>query len=67
MIYFWLTVSIILFITITYLGFTEGFKSWAPYYLAAALALFMYFMRKWMMKRQEKHMKFLEEQQNQKK
>jgi len=67
MIYFWLTTSIILFIIITYLGITEGFKSWAPYYVAAFLAFFMYFMRKWMMKRADKHMQYLEEQEKAKK
>ena len=62
MLYFWLATSIFLFIAITYLGFTEGFKKWAPYYVVAFLAFMMYFMRKWMMKRAERHMKFLEEQ-----
>ena len=62
MLNFWLAVSIFIFIAITYLGFTEGFKKWGFYYVIAALAFVMYFMRKWMMKRQEKHEAFLEEQ-----
>ncbi len=62
MVYFWLATSIILFITITYLGFTEGFDKWAYYYAFAVMTVVMYFMRKWMMKREEKHLKFLEDQ-----
>ena len=62
MIYFWLATAIILFVTITYLGFTEGFDKWAYYYVFALLTVVMYFMRKWMMKREEKHLQFLENQ-----
>jgi len=62
MIYFWLATAIILFVTITYLGFTEGFDKWAYYYVFALLTVVMYFMRKWMMKREEKHIQFLENQ-----
>ncbi len=62
MIYFWLATAIILFVTITYLGFTEGFDKWAYYYVFALLTVVMYFMRKWMMKREEKHLQFLEKQ-----
>ena len=67
MIYFWLATSIILFVTISYLGITEGFKTWWPYYTFALLAFFMYYMRKWMIKRAEKHMQYLEEQEKLKK
>ena len=62
MLYFWLAISIFLFIAITYLGLTEGFKIWGYYYVTPALAFLMYLLRKWMMKRQEKHLAFLEEQ-----
>ncbi len=62
MVYFWLATSIILFITITYLGITEGFDKWVYYYAFALMTIVMYFMRKWMMKREEKHLQFLEKQ-----
>ena len=62
MLYFWLATSIFIFIAITYLGFTEGFRRWGSYYFIAILAFLMYFMRKWMMKRQIRHEAFLEEQ-----
>ncbi len=64
MLYFWLFVGILLTIVITYLGFTVGFDKWAFYYLFAGLSFVMYFMRRWMMKRMERHLKFLEEKQN---
>ena len=62
MLTFWLAASIFIFIAITYLGFTEGFKKWGFYYVIAGLAFLMYFMRKLMMKRQEKHQAYLDEQ-----
>jgi len=49
MLYFWLAISIFLFIAITYLGLTEGFKIWGYYYVTPALAFLMYILRKWMM------------------
>lgn len=62
MLYFWLVVGVLLFIIITYFGITEGFKKWSFYYVFATIAIFMFFVRRWMMKRMERHMKFLEEQ-----
>ncbi len=62
MLFFWLFTAILLFVVITYMAFTEGFKKWGFYYLFAGLAFFAYITRKWMMKRMEKHTKFMEEQ-----
>lgn len=62
MLYFWLFASVVIFIGVTYMGFTEGFSKWAFYYLFAGLAILMYIVRKWMIKRMKKHMAFLEEQ-----
>ena len=62
MLRFWLVISIIIPIIVTYLCITEGFKTWASYYVLAVLAFMMYIVRKWMMKRMEKHLQFLEEQ-----
>ena len=63
MLYFWLSVAIISGITITYMGFTEGFDRWSYYYVVPAVSLMMYLVRKWMIKRMNKHLKFLAEQQ----
>lgn len=62
MLKFWLIVSIIIPIVVTYLGITDSFKKWGTYYVFAVIALLMYVVRKWMMKRMEKHLQFLEEQ-----
>jgi hypothetical protein len=61
MLYFWLSLAIVAGITVTYMGFAEGFDRWLPYYVVPGLALLMYFFRKIMMKRMQKHLKFLEE------
>ncbi len=66
MIYFWLGMSIVLIVSITYFGITEGFNKWAFYYVYALLAILMYFVRKWMVKRMEKHQQFLENQKKKK-
>lgn len=66
MLKFWLIVSIILPLVVTYFVITEGFKKWGSYYILAVFTLFMYLVRRWMMKRMEKHMEFLEQQKNSK-
>ena len=62
MLYFWLFIGTLILIVITYKGFAEGFRKWGFYYIFAGLAFLMYIVRKWMMKRMEKHQQFLEEQ-----
>lgn len=61
MLYFWLSVTIISGVTITYMSFREGFDHWYPYYIVPSVSLMMYIVRKWMMKRMQKHLKYLEE------
>lgn len=63
MLYFWLIAAVLIFVVITYLSISEGFKKWSYYYIFAGLALFAFLLRRWMMKRMEKHMKYLEEKQ----
>ncbi len=65
MLYFWLIVAGIIFITITYLSITDGWKKWAFYYVFVVTSLGMYFFKRWMIKRMEKHMAYLQEKQNQ--
>jgi hypothetical protein len=62
MLYFWLAIGFLLLIIISYLSITEGFGKWGFYYVFVGLCFLMFFMRKWMMKRMDKHMKYLEEQ-----
>jgi len=62
MLNFWLFVGVGLTIFITYKTFTDGFNKWGYYYVFAALALIMYFFRKFMLNRMAKHLEFLENQ-----
>jgi hypothetical protein len=63
MLFFWLFIGVLIFVIVTYMGFTEksGFKIWAYYYLFSGLSFLMYFVRRWMMKRMEKHLKYMAE------
>lgn len=64
MLYFWLVASIITFIIVTFKGVQEGFERWSVYYLFSGLSLLMYFVRKWMMKRMQNHIDYLQNQKN---
>lgn len=66
MLYFWLIVAGLIFLTITYLSITDGWKKWAFYYIFVFTSLGMFFFKKWMMKRMENHLAYMEEQQNKK-
>ena len=63
--YFWIAVAVVTFLVVSYNGVTQGFSKWAGYYIFSLIAVGMYFMKKWMMKRFERHEAFLKEQQNQ--
>lgn len=62
MLYFWLFAAVIIFLVVSYQSYTEGIKKWGFYYIFVVTALMMFFFKKWMMNRMEKHLKFLEEQ-----
>jgi hypothetical protein len=62
MLYFWFGLFVISTITITYMGFKEGFSRWYSYYLFSGVSLLMYFVRKWMIKRMNKHLEYLANQ-----
>ena len=61
--YFWLLAGCVLLVTITYLSFTQGIKKWGFYYFFVVSAFGMFFFKRWMMKRMEKHLAYLQEQQ----
>jgi cell division protein FtsW (lipid II flippase) len=62
MLYFWLGMSILITVVVTFMGFKEGFDRWYFYYVFAALAFFAFITRRWMMKRMEKHVNWMEEE-----
>lgn len=58
----WLGITAVITVFVTFKCFTEGFNRWGFMYVFAGLALLMYLLKKFMLKRYEKHMKYLEEQ-----
>ena len=61
--YFWLAAGCVLLVVISYLSMTQGIKKWGFYYFFVVSAFGMYFFKRWMMKRMEKHLAYLQEQQ----
>jgi hypothetical protein len=43
------------------MSYTDGIKKWGFYYVFVLTSLGMFFIKKWMMKRMEKELRFLEE------
>ena len=64
MLYLWLTVAIASAIIITFKGISEGFERWYSYYIISAISFFMYIVRRWMIKRMEKHLEYLKNNSN---
>ncbi len=62
MLYFWLAASILTTIIVTIMGFVEGFDRWSLYYVFAGMSALMYLFKRWMMKRMQRHMEYLEQQ-----
>lgn len=60
--YFWLATTVVLLITITYMGIKEGFNRWSFYYIFAGLTFAVFLLRRFMMKRMKQHQEFLKEQ-----
>lgn len=67
MLYFWLAAAIIIFVFISYMSYTDGIKKWGFYYAFVITSLSMFFFKRWMMVRMEKHLKYMEEQKTAKK
>lgn len=53
--YFWLLMAIAITAFVTYKGSAEGFDRWSPIYIFAALALVIFLLRRFMMKKVERH------------
>jgi flagellar biosynthesis protein FliQ len=66
MLYFWLVVGIVSLIIVSFNSITIGIEKWGMYFSMPIIAFLMFFFKRWMMKRMEKHMKFLESQQSNK-
>ncbi len=64
MVYLWLTVAIASAIIVTFKGISEGFERWYSYYVISGISFFMYIVRRWMLKRMEKHLEYLKNNAN---
>ena len=62
MTYVWLIAGIAIFIVSTYMSLTDDIKKWGFYYIFSLVAFMMFFMKRWMVKRMQKHIQFMEEQ-----
>lgn len=58
----WLIVAIAVFAITTYMCLVDDYRQWIFYYLVSVIALLMYFVKKWMIKRMNAHLAFLEEE-----
>jgi SNF family Na+-dependent transporter len=56
MVKFWLIMSIVVFVLTTYKCIVDDYRQWVYYYVIALVALFMYYMKRWMIRRMLKHM-----------
>lgn len=63
--WFWLTVGILILLVVTIMGIKEGFDRWMYYYGLTFFAFGTFLLRRWMRKRMEKHVAWMEEQQKQ--
>jgi hypothetical protein len=65
MLKFWLVVSIVLPLVVTYLVITDtnGFERWGSYYILAIFTFVMYLVRRFMMKKMQKHLDYLKNNQ----
>ncbi len=61
MLYFWLFVAILIFLVVTYMAITEGFKKWSFHYVFALIAFLSFIVRRWMMRRMERTVAEIEE------
>lgn len=60
--WFWLSVSILILIVVTVMGIRDGFDRWVFYYAFALMAGLTYLMRRFMRRRMEKHVQWLEQE-----
>jgi len=66
MTYVWLIAGIAIFLITTFMSLTDDVRKWGFYYLFSVIAFGMFFMKRWMVKRMNKHAAFLQDQQNKK-
>jgi hypothetical protein len=66
MLYFWLLVGIASLGLVSYQCYIEGVDKWGFYFSMPLVAFLMFFFKKWMMKRMDRHLEFLNSKKNEK-
>jgi hypothetical protein len=62
MTYVWLVAGVAVFLITTFMSLTDDIRKWGFYYVFALIAFGMFFMKRWMVKRMQKHIAYMEEQ-----
>lgn len=57
----WLFIAIAVFGITTYMCIADDYRQWMYYYVIVLIALLMYFMKRWMIKRMNKHLEEMNE------
>ena len=58
--FFWLAMAVVIGVSVTYMSITESFEKWGFNYV------FVFLVRRYMMKRMKKHQEYLNNQHNKK-
>ena len=56
----WLVLAIAIFILTTIMCFVDDYRQWVFYYVVSLIALVMFLMKRYMIRRMEKHNEFLQ-------
>lgn len=64
--FFWLAMAVVIGVSVTYMSISESFEKWGFNYVFAVLALFVFLVRRYMMRRMKKHQEYLNNQHNKK-
>ena len=62
MTYVWLIAGTGIFIFTTFMCVKDDYRKWGFYYIMSGISFLMYFLKRWMVKRMQKHLDYLEEQ-----
>jgi uncharacterized membrane protein SirB2 len=62
MTYIWLVAGIAIFLITTFMSLTDDVRKWGFYYLFSVISFGMFFMKRWMVRRMQKHIAYMEEQ-----
>jgi hypothetical protein len=62
MTYVWLFAGVAIFLVTTYMSFIDDIRKWGFYYLFSLISFVMFLMKRWMVKRMQKHIAYMQNQ-----